>query len=237
MKKLSIIVVTFNAGRYIENTISSIIPFLDSDIELICKDGGSSDNTLKLLEKYSEHISLLEIEKDSSVYDGMNQAVEISNGEYIMFINAGDEVIKLDIDGLVDSATCFYWDEARDVIKRDKVTSCFLTRNTPCHQSVIYKRSDFLEYNLDYGLAADFEQLVRIVKLRGKRFSTNSSIVKYANPGLSSQYYNPTLAQLMVQLRQRYKTIEKNFGMIERLLCVIFSTRTILIKLVKEISK
>lgn len=237
MKKLSIIIVTFNASRYIENTISSIIPFLNSDVELVCKDGGSSDNTLELLEKYKEHISLLEVKRDISVYDGMNQAVEFSNGKYIMFINAGDEIIRLDVDDLVDSATCFYWDEARDVIKRDKVTSCFLTRNTPCHQSVIYKRSDFLEYNLDYGLAADFEQLVRIVKLRGKGLSTNSSIVKYANPGLSSQYYRPTLPQLLKQLRLRYKTISENFGMIEKLMCIVFSTRTALRKVVKEISK
>lgn len=235
MKKLSIIVVTYNAEKTIENTILSIIPFLGEDVELICKDGDSTDETVSVIGRYREHISVIISQSDSGVYDGMNQAAELSSSEYLMFINSGDELIKLSVDELQDSSTCFYWDEARDVVKRDFTTSWFLTRNTPCHQSVIYKRSDFLPYDLEYGLAADFEQIVRIITKRKRGLSLNSSIVMYANPGLSSQYYQPTLSQLFGQLSRRYQTISAHFGIMERIMCVVFSTRTILLKLFKGI--
>lgn len=235
MKKLSIIVVTYNAEKTIENTLLSIIPFLGDGVELICKDGESKDSTPEILNRYREHISTLKFQSDSGVYDGMNQAVELSSSDYVMFINSGDELIKLSVDEINDSSTCFYWDEARDLVKRDMTTRWFLTRNTPCHQSVIYKKSEFLPYNLDYGLAADFEQIVRLVKAKGKGLSLNSSIVKYANPGLSSQYYQPTFKQLLKQLLSRYKTISDHFGIMERAMCVVFSTRTILLKLFKGI--
>ncbi|MGD8122090.1 glycosyltransferase [Vibrio sp. TRT 2004] len=237
MKKLSIIVVTYNAEECIESTLLSVRPFLGEDVELICKDGASSDNTVEILNQYSDCISVLESIPDSGVYDGMNQAVDLASGEFIMFVNAGDRVLHLDTKKLVDSSTCFYWDEARDVVKRDKVNSLFLTRNTPCHQSVIYKRTDFLAFDVNYGLAADFEQIVRIVKARDVGLSLNSSIVKYATPGLSSQFFQPSYTQLLTQLRHRYRTISNNFGMIERTMCIVFSITTVLRKLMKDILK
>ncbi|MEF1254508.1 glycosyltransferase [Vibrio sp. M260112] len=239
MPKISIIVVTYNAENVIESTLRSLEPYKNSvDVELFFKDGNSSDRTVSIIKDVmAARNVVIHIDDDINVYDGMNQAVERVRGEFIIFINAGDELIKLDLDGLVDSSTCFYWDEARDSIKRDRATVAFLTRNTPCHQSVIYKKDEFLKFDVMYGLAADFEQIVRIVKLRNEGLSLNSSIVKYANPGLSSEFFEPSLIQLFSQLTHRYKTISNNFGMIERAMCIIFSITTVLRKLMKDILK
>ncbi|MHA2939792.1 glycosyltransferase [Vibrio sp. RC27] len=231
MCKLSIIVVTYNAEFSIYNTIQSIIPYLNENIELICMDGNSTDNTVDILTKYKKYIKHLVSESDNGVYDAMNKSAELANGEYLLFINSGDELIKLDITTLEDTSTCFYWDEARDVIKRDKTTKTFLCRNTPCHQSVFYKRRDFVPFDLKVGLAADFEQLVRILKLRAEPLGLNSSVVKYANPGLSSQYFKPTIHQFIKQMALRVSTIHSQFGISFTFMCVIFSLKTLLIKL------
>lgn len=100
-KFFSIVVVSLNPGERLGQTLQSILEQTYTDYEVIIKDGGSTDGSLdflksgNLLEK-NPQIHLIE-EKDSSIYDGMNQAVSHAGGRYVQFLNCGDLFYDKDV--------------------------------------------------------------------------------------------------------------------------------------------
>ncbi len=88
--KISIIVPTYNHGAFIEETLRSIILQNYPNLELIVMDGGSTDNTVDILKKYDEWISIWKSEKDKGQSDAMNKGWQQATGEVIGFINSDD---------------------------------------------------------------------------------------------------------------------------------------------------
>ena len=92
--QLSIIVPMYNAEKYIERCINSIIPYLSPDIELIIVNDGSKDRSyelcLQLIDKY-DNAKVINQENSGSVAARMN-GVEISRGDYITFVDADDYI-------------------------------------------------------------------------------------------------------------------------------------------------
>ena len=90
MKKVSIITVCYNSEADIENTIQSVVPFVSDVVEYVVIDGGSTDKTLQILNKYKDKISILVSEPDKGIYDAMNKGMCLATGKYLIFLNAGD---------------------------------------------------------------------------------------------------------------------------------------------------
>ncbi|OOC46917.1 hypothetical protein XO09_04250 [Thermosipho sp. 1223] len=90
MPLISIITVVLNDPHGLEKTIKSVINQDYPNIEYIIIDGGSSDETIKILKKYENKIDLWISEKDNGIYDAMNKGIKLANGEWINFMNAGD---------------------------------------------------------------------------------------------------------------------------------------------------
>jgi glycosyltransferase involved in cell wall biosynthesis len=67
------------------------------DFEFIIIDGGSTDGSLALLQKYSDKIDYWVSEKDKGIYHAMNKGIKASKGEYLLFLNGGDELLHPDI--------------------------------------------------------------------------------------------------------------------------------------------
>jgi len=88
--KVTIITVTYNAERFIERTIQSIIGQDYPNIEYIVIDGGSDDDTINIIKKHEEYIAYWISEPDGGIYDAMNKGIEVATGEWINFMNAGD---------------------------------------------------------------------------------------------------------------------------------------------------
>ena len=88
--KFSIITVTLNSEATIEKCIQSIINQNYSNYEYIIIDGGSNDNTLKIINKYKDKVSVLISEKDNSIWDAMNKGINIATGDIIGFLNSDD---------------------------------------------------------------------------------------------------------------------------------------------------
>ncbi len=93
----SIIVVCLNAGIRLHDTVESIRRQTEEDYEIIVKDGISEDKIttdyLSKLERESAadgRIRVYRHDKDSGIYDAMNQAVKYCRGDYIFFLNCGD---------------------------------------------------------------------------------------------------------------------------------------------------
>lgn len=88
MEKVSIITVCRNAESVIEKTILSVLSQDYSNIEYIIIDGGSIDGTVDIINKYGlKYIS----EPDNGIYDAMNKGLRLATGNWIAYMNAGDE--------------------------------------------------------------------------------------------------------------------------------------------------
>lgn len=95
--KFSIITTSFNPGEKLIFTINSILEQDFRGFEIIVKDGGSKDGSIENLKReeavkraIEEQRLKLILKEDQNVYDGMNQALEVCRGEYILFLNCGD---------------------------------------------------------------------------------------------------------------------------------------------------
>jgi len=89
--KISVLTPSFNSGKYIERAIESVLLQNYDDFEHIITDGGSTDDTISIVEKYP-HIKFVS-EADKGQSDAMNKAFKMSSGEIIVYLNADDEFL------------------------------------------------------------------------------------------------------------------------------------------------
>ena len=88
--KISVIVPSFNQGEYIEETLVSVIGQCYPNLEIIVIDGGSTDNTCEVIEKYASHIHYWHSKPDRGQADAINQGMRLSSGEIVCWLNSDD---------------------------------------------------------------------------------------------------------------------------------------------------
>ena len=86
----TIITVTLNSEKSIQKTINSINKQTFKNFEYIIIDGGSSDETIKVIKKIIKKKYKLISEKDSGIYNAMNKGIKMSKGKYVAFLNSDD---------------------------------------------------------------------------------------------------------------------------------------------------
>lgn len=93
LPKISIITPTLNQGKYISCTIESVLSQNYPNLEFIVMDGGSNDNTIKVLKKYEKNLVWYS-KKDKGQSDAINKGIIISKGEIISYLNSDDLLLK-----------------------------------------------------------------------------------------------------------------------------------------------
>lgn len=215
-KMFSIIVVSLNAGDKLLQTIGSIVRQTYTDYEVVVKDGGSKDGSIAALRekmgKYPEEIRqrvYIFEEKDGSIYEGMNQAVEKANGKYLYFLNCGDffysqealEQLAWGIQLQEDTGEHhkIYYGDIYDALRGNVVASnpkldgFGLYRNVPCHQACFYERSLFANrgYKPEYKVRADYEHfLYSVYKEDAKPCYIAAVLASYEGGGFSETKEN-----------------------------------------------
>ncbi len=179
----SIITVCLNAGDSLLQTINSILIQDFIDFEIIVKDGFSTDG---FFEKVPEDKRIIKIQtKDTGIYDAMNQALECTNGQYVLFLNAGDffydssvlgsfyeAIINNNFPGLV---YCDYKTTGLGeyVQSPPKLTNFFLFRTMLCHQVCMIKREfyDSLgKFDTTFKVDSDYDFLLRLLIVQKARY-------------------------------------------------------------------
>lgn len=87
---ISVITVVRNGVNELEQTINSVKSQSYHSIEYILVDGGSTDGTLDIINKYSDSFNFWCSEKDNGIYDAMNKGIEKATSDFMIFMNAGD---------------------------------------------------------------------------------------------------------------------------------------------------
>lgn len=93
-KKLSIITINLNGAEGLELTIKSVLgQSVFDQIEYIIIDGGSTDASVDVIKKYSDRLFYWQSNsKERGIYRQMNKGVSVSTGEYLLFLNGGDNL-------------------------------------------------------------------------------------------------------------------------------------------------
>jgi len=221
---ISIITVVFNAENFIEKTIQSIINQSYPHTEYIIIDGNSTDKTIEIIKKYNEYINYWKSEKDNGIYDAMNKAVNTATGDYLWFINAGDEIYSLSIlDNIFRSKKQFadiYYGETEIInykgetigARRHKVPNklnwkSFKYGMKVCHQSIIVRRRIAEEFNTEYLYSSDFDWIIRVVRRARSINNTKNILSKFMEGGKTDKTIIPGL-------KERFKIMKKYYGLI-----------------------
>lgn len=180
--KVSIITVAYNSESTIEDTIKSVLAQDFKEIEYIIIDGGSTDKTLEIIEKYKAQISIVVSEKDNGIYDAMNKGVNLANGDVVGILNSDDfymntEVISDVMACFTDTIDAVYADLVYvDQIDTDRITrkwvsgaykkGAFKKGWMPPHPTFFVRKKvyeKFGTYSLNLKSAADYEFMLRII--------------------------------------------------------------------------
>jgi len=222
----SIITVTFNASKWIERTIQSIIYQSYSKIEYIIVDGNSTDGTQDIIAKYKSSIAHYVSEPDSGLYDAMNKGLKLATGDYVWFINAGDmlysENTVQEIATLIDenNMPCIIYGET-EIIDTEGNSMGMRRLKTPekltwksfsmgmlvCHQSFLVRRDIVEQYNLKYRFTADYDWCIRSLKKSDSIFNTHLILSRFLEAGYSA-------ANRKESLKERYMIMCDYYGKI-----------------------
>ena len=221
--KLSIITVVFNSKSVLENTIKSITEQEYKDVEYIVIDGGSTDGTIDIIKKYKNFISVWISEPDKGIYDAMNKGLKKATGDYVWFLNAGDEIYSPDtlsfIDTLENDADAYYG-EVEYIDEDGKNLGTRTLKKPPenlswrnldkgmvvSHQSIIVKRDKAVYYSLEYKYCSDIDWMIRTLKNCQIILNTKKILSKFLIGGYSKK-------NIIDSNRERYKILRKHFSL------------------------
>ncbi len=202
---ISVITVCYNAERYLERTLDSVLSQKDVNLEYIIVDGDSKDRTPSIIEKYKEQIARIVSEPDHGLYDAMNKGITLATGDYISFMNAGDvfyneETLSRALENS-DGANFIYgltekvdedgktspWHKITPT-ENDLTAKSFINGMVICHQSMIVRRN--LAPVFDYGrwqISADIDWTIKILKKTRNIHFYNNYICRYLDGGISAR--------------------------------------------------
>ncbi len=100
---VSVITISFNQEKFIEDTINSVLNQDYPNIEYIVIDAGSNDNSREIIRKYEKKIDKIIFEKDEGPADGLNKGFKIAKGDILCWLNSDDILLEGSIRKVVQT--------------------------------------------------------------------------------------------------------------------------------------
>ena len=230
--KFSIITVTYNAEKVLEDTIQSVIFQTYRNVEYIIVDGASKDHTLEIVNKYHNRINKVISEPDKGLYDAMNKGIQLASGDYLCFLNAGDKfhdsetLQKIvhtlkgqELPDVIYGETAIVDEEGHFLHMRRLSTPAHLNWKSfkqgmlVCHQAFFVNRELAINhlYDLQYRFSADFDWCIRIMKKAKCLHNTRLTLIDYLNEGMTTKNHKASL-------KERFCIMAKHYGLISTIL-------------------
>ena len=209
----SIITITYNAVRLVEQTLLNVLSQSYPNIEYIVIDGGSTDGTVDIIRRYESGLAYWVSEPDKAT------------GDYVWFIHAGDTLCSSDtvqsvvsklqkrkaLPDIIYGETNIVDEERRSLglrrlrAPRKLSWKSFRMGMLVCHQSFIPKRAIAPSYDLQYRYSADFDWCIRCMKQARSFCNTHLTLSDFLDGGTST-------TQRKASLRERYAIMCKYYG-------------------------
>lgn len=223
---LSVITIVYNNVRDIERTLLSVINQDYQPIEYIIVDGLSTDGTLDVIHQYQSRISKLISEKDKGIYDAMNKGLAAATGDYLLFMNSGDEFYDVQTVSRVFATAPdadIYYGETE--MMNDRLESLGRRRHhapekftwrsfkfgmSVSHQAIYIRRAIAEPYDLQYQLSSDIDWIIRAAKKAQKIVKVEGYVAKYLVGGMSKARHRQSL-------KERFDIMKRYYGLMPTL--------------------
>lgn len=237
---ISIVTVTYNAEQFLKRTLDSIWCQTSDNYEVIVVDGASKDGTTEILKEYpnrryssldeavARNVEMKTIhwisERDGGLYDAMNKGIDMAKGDFVWFMNAGDQIFDdhvieniekhlsaAPLSDVVYGQTMIVDEQGVPLGDRAKRAPEKLTFNSllkgmvVCHQSILVKRSLASHYDLKYKISADFDWECRVLKASKGNCYVDGYLSKFLHAGISSQHRKESW-------KERFSIMVDHFG-------------------------
>lgn len=234
LPKITIVTPSFNQGKYLEETILSVLNQEYPNLEYIIIDGGSTDESLNIIKKYEKQLAYWISEKDEGLYHGIQKGFEKSSGEIMAWINADDMYHK---KGLFKAAEIFskfkhvqwimgsntYFDEGGHpfIYDHQPYSQCWSSSRLRLfdghfiqQESVFWRRAlwekagAYIDQN--YSLAADFELWLRFFRYE-KLYTTSFMLAGFRLRNENQKSFNQR-DQYLTQQKELLQQEDKKDG-------------------------
>jgi glycosyltransferase involved in cell wall biosynthesis len=221
---VSIVTAVFNGAKHIEETIGAIAGQTYLPIEHIVVDGGSTDGTVEILEKYSGTLAYWVSEPDNGIYHAMNKGIDLvtDTESYVLFANADDHLYSPEAVERVIAASSgedlvygrmVLTDGDISGIAGRKVGLDDLAQETLCHPATFVRRRIFDrvgKFDTTYLIAADYDHIVRCFAAPVSTRFVDVIVSTMRMGGLSDDRF-------LLSCRERKAVIRNRFPLVPRL--------------------
>ena len=219
---LTVVTVTFNAAATLQRTIDSVARQDYGSIEYIVVDGASTDGTMDIVRRNDGVVARYVSERDKGLYDAMNKGLAMATGEFVWFVNAGDEIYSSttarEVMRLGEGADVVYGetvvtsaDGSELGLRRLSAPESLTWRDfrdgmLVCHQSFVVRREIAPKYDTRYRFSADYDWCVRVLKEAGRVVNTHQTLSRFLSGGATS-------ANMLAGLKERFRIMAANYGL------------------------
>ena len=98
--KISVIIPTYNCGKYIERSINSVLKQTYKPFEIVIVDDGSTDDTSEIVRSSGEHVTYY-FKSNGGVSSARNEGIKLSRGDWIAFLDADDEWLDTHLENFI----------------------------------------------------------------------------------------------------------------------------------------
>lgn len=207
--KLSVITICYNNAVGLERTLKSLATQTFTEFQQIVIDGGSTDETTRVIENYNSLISYWVSEKDNGIYNAQNKGLKVATGTYCLFLNAGDylanenvlsNVFEKELPGGIIYGDMFivFPDGKRTLGKMPRILDLpHMIGDTLWHPVSFIPKvlfNEFGAYDESLKMVADYDFFLKaIMKHHVKATSVGFPIAVFSLDGLSSDPKNKQL--------------------------------------------
>lgn len=222
---ISIITVCYNAAAHIEDTLRSVAEQTYPYIEYLIVDGASTDQTLDIIVPYRSKVHQLISEPDQGIYDAMNKGLKAATGDYLIFLNADDQLYSPDIiekifqlppgSDVYYGDTVFVDEQGKEAGLRSIRTPHKLPDQLDwkslrlgmvvSHQAFIIKRSLAVPFDVSFKICGDIDWMIRCLKLCQSTCNTGLVVSRFRVGGASKK-------QQRLAWRERFRILSKYYG-------------------------
>jgi glycosyltransferase involved in cell wall biosynthesis len=197
----SIVTVCLNAAPTVEQTLESVLAQSYPNLEYIVIDGGSTDGTLEILDKYKDRLTRVISEPDKGIYDAFNKGIGLAAGDIVGLLNADDRYAPWALSTVAEAARAH--EEYEIFYGKSVVLDAELGRwtvyplgnparlpHSMCvsHPAMFVKKSLYERHGFDasYKIAGDWDFALRLYRAGEGFYPIDTVLTAFSNAGISS---------------------------------------------------